>query len=571
MSLISKILLFGIVVFKLSAEDEININFKDLQIMDLVKITSKIIDKNILITENIKGNVDFVSNKPINKDELIKILGFVLEDKGYSLIQSDEMLRIINNMTSGTNKDTIIVELQNIDASDAKKNLEGIAKSKFNDKVETQKVSIIDNKDNNSLVIIGEKSNINYLARYIENVDSNSSLIKKEVKVFPLKNVDAVNVIKILDSIVGKKTYTDPNSKPLVSADEESNAIVIMGPADEVENISKLLEELDKEKGQVYVQARIIEVNDEVVNNIGVQYGIFGGTSGSNGLATFSSNLNGGSNAISLVKDVIGLDIPDIKSGLALGASLNLLKQNGALDVVSEPSILAVNNKESSIYVGEKISIQVSSSVTDGGTQRTNYQREDVGLTLKVKPRISSESKVTLEISTLLEGIKSTQTISGNPDTLKKEIKTTAILNNGESVIIGGLIENKNESTIQKVPVLGDIPVVGNLFTNDANTLKKNNLVVIITPYMIPKSKDITYVRNQLAELKGMEDKYLEDSLIRLKENAIKKKIENQKREEKITKLNNQLKDLNTKKSTSFIDEKTEHEKRIRELLGQGS
>jgi general secretion pathway protein D len=571
MKLISKILLFGIVVFKLSAEDEMNINFKDLQIMDLVKITSKIIDKNILITEEIKGNVDFISNKPINKDELIKILGFVLEDKGYSLIQSDEMLRIINNMTLGTNKDTVIVELQNIDANDAKKNLDAIAKSKFNDKVETQKVSIIDNKDNNSLVIIGEKSNINYLARYIKNVDSNSSLIKKEVKVFSLKNVDAINVIKILDSIVGKKTYTDANSKPLVSADEESNAIVVMGPSDEVENISKLLEELDKEKGQVYVQARIIEVNDEVVNNVGVQYGIFGGTTGSNGLATFSSNLNGGSNAISLVKDAIGLNIPDITSGLALGASLNLLKQNGALDVVSEPSILAVNNKESSIYVGEKISIQVSSSVTDGGTQRTNYQREDVGLTLKVKPRISSESKVTLEISTLLEGIKSTQTISGNPDTLKKEIKTTAILNNGESVIIGGLIENKNESTIQKVPVLGDIPVVGNLFTNDANTLKKNNLVVIITPYLIPKSKDITYVRNQLAELKGMEDKYLEDSLIRLKENAIKKKIETQKREEKITKLNNQLKDLNTKKSTSFIDEKTEYEKRIRELLGQGS
>jgi general secretion pathway protein D len=647
MRLISKILVVGMLVLNLSAGEKMNINFKDLKIMDLVKITSKIIDKNILITENINGNVDFISNKPVDKDELIKILGFVLEGKGYSLVQSDEMLRIvklnesansnvpvansspkddlywmvtevftvkdtdvdyiaskvrhliskdakmvtnkdsnalvitdfkdniatvkevINIMTSGANKDTVIVELTNIDATDAKKNLDAIAKSKFNEKVETQKVSVIDNKDNNSLVIIGEKSNINYLARYIRNVDSNSSLIKREVKVFSLKNVDAVNVIKILDSIVGKKTYTDPNSKPLVSADEESNAIVIMGPSDEVEYISKLLEELDKEKAQVYVQARIIEVNDEVVNNIGVQYGIFGGTSGSNGLATFSSSLNGGSNSIALVKDAIGLKIPDITSGLALGASLNLLKQNGALDVVSEPSILAVNNKESSIYVGEKISIQTSSSVTDGGTERTNYQREDVGLTLKVKPRISSESKVTLEISTLLEGIKSTQTTSGNPDTLKKEIKTTAILNNGESVIIGGLIENKNESTVQKVPVLGYIPLIGELFTNDSNTVKKNNLVVIITPYMIPKAKDITYVRNQLAELKGMEDKYLQDSLIRLKENAIKKKVEAKKREEKIADLNEQLKDLNSVKTTSAIDEKTEHEKRVKEILGQ--
>ncbi len=648
MRLISKILLIGVFVFTLNAEEKININFKDLKIMDLVKITSKIIDKNILITEDIKGNVDFVSNKPVNKDELIKILGFVLEDKGYSLVQSNEMLRIVklnesansnlpianntpkddlywmvtevftvkdadvdyvaskirhliskegklvtnkdsnalvitdfkdnistvkevvNIMTSGANKDTVIVELKNIDASEAKKNLDAIAKSKFNEKVETQKVSIIDNKDNNSVVIIGEKSNINYLARYIKNVDSNSSLIKREVKVFSLKNVDAVNVIKILDSIVGKKTYTDPNSKPLVSADEESNAIVVMGPSDELDYISKLVEELDKEKGQVYVQARIIEVNDELVDNIGVQYGIFGGTSGSNGLATFSSNLNGGDKSlITNVTNLIGLDIPNIKSGLALGASLNLLKQNGALDVVSEPSILAVNNKESSIYVGEKISIQTSSSVTDGGTERKNYQREDVGLTLKVKPRISSESKVTLEISTLLEGIKTTQTASGNPDTLKKEIKTTAILNNGESVIIGGLIENKNESTIQKVPLLGEIPIVGSLFTNDSTTMKKNNLVVIITPYMIPKAKDITYVRNQLAELKGMEDKYLEDSLIRLKEDAIKKKIDTQKREKKITELNNQLKELKSKDSNQVVDNKFDHEQRVKEVLGQ--
>ena len=173
-----------------------------------------------------------------------------------------------------------------------------------------------------------------------------------------------------------------------------------MGPSDEIDAIGSLVAELDKEKGQVYVLARIIEVNDELVNNIGVQYGIFGGTAGSNGLATFSSNLNGGT--VPSFK-VDGLTIPDIKSGLALGASLNLLKQNGALDVVSEPSILAVNNKESSIYVGEKISIKTSSSESSLSTTddriRNSYSREDVGLTLKVKPRISNDDKVTLDKS----------------------------------------------------------------------------------------------------------------------------------------------------------------------------
>ena len=648
MRLINKFLIAGLITFQLNATDDIvNINFKDLQIMDLIKITSKIIDKNILITEEIKGNVEFVSNKPVNKEDLVKILGYVLEDKGYSLVQNNDILRIIklnigansnvpvanlspkddlywmvtevftvrdadvdyvaskvrhliskdakmvtnkdsnalvitdfkdnietvknvvNIMTSGANKDTVIVELKNIDALEAKKNLEAIAKSKFNEKVETQKVSIVENKDNNSVVIIGEKGNINFLARYIKNVDEGSSLIKREVKVFSLKNVEAINVIKILESIVGKKTYTDPNKKPLISVDEESNAIVVMGPNDELEYISKLMDELDQEKAQVYVQARIIEVNDELVNQIGVQYGIFGAKSGSDGLATFSSSLNKGSIPSFSIE---GLNIPDITSGLALGASLNLLKQNGALDIVSEPSILAVNNKESSIYVGERISIKTSTSESSLSTSddriRSNYSREDVGLTLKVKPRISSEDKVTLEISTLLEGVKTTQTTSGNPDTLKKEIKTTAILNNGESVIIGGLIENKNESTEQKVPLLGDVPLIGNLFKNDSTTRTKKNLVVIVTPYMIPKAKDITYVRNQLSELKNLEDKYLEDSLIRLKEEAIKKKIDTQKREQKIAELNEQLKELNSTKEQK-VDSKTEHEQRVKQILGQ--
>ncbi len=178
-----------------------------------------------------------------------------------------------------------------------------------------------------------------------------------------------------------------------------------------------------------------------------------------------------------------------MSSGLALGASINLLKQSGALDIVSEPSILAINNKESSIYVGETISIKVSSSVTDGGTVKENFEREDVGLTLKVKPRISNETKVILDIETTLEGVKTTQTISGNADTSKKQIKTTAILNNGESVIIGGLIENKSEKTEQKVPVLGDVPLFGELFKNSVENAKKEQFSNNCNSLFNPKNK----------------------------------------------------------------------------------
>lgn len=466
-------------VSNLFCDDEININFKDMKVTDLVKITSKITQKNILLTQNIDETVDFIPTQKVTKDNLLQILDEVLEEKGYFLLDENGVLKV--------------------------------------KKVEVPKVEPL------------------------------------FTKIINLKNIDGANALKIVDNIVNKK-YKDKENKPFVSLDIESNSLVIVAIEDDLEQIKDLLKELDKEKAQVYVQAKIIEVNNELVNKIGISYGIINTNVRSDGLSAISSSLNGGSTAIQEAIETLGIGISDlnIKSGLALGASLNLLRQNGALDIVSEPSILALDNKESSIYVGEKISVQTSTSLTDGGTERSNYQREDVGLTLKVKPRIASDEKLTLEINTLLEGIKSTSVSAGpNPDTLKKEIKTTAILNNGESVIIGGLIENKNEIIEQKVPLLGDIPILGGLFKNDSTLNKKNNLVIIVTPYMIPKSKDITYIREKLSKLAKLEDKYLEDSL---------EFIENSKNKE--NKINKAVLDYEIK------DRDNEHKSKVKELLG---
>ncbi|APW66902.1 hypothetical protein LPB137_01305 [Poseidonibacter parvus] len=481
--------------------------------------------------------------------------------------------KVVNVMTYGAKKSIEIIRLDNIKADDAKKNLINVAKSIFNEKIETEKVSIISNADDNSLVIVGKNQNIKYLKKYIQNIDSNDSLVKRVVKVISLKNVEASNVIKIIDGIIGKKKYLDPNAKPLASVDEESNSIVLMGPSDEIDYIKALLSELDKEKAQVYVQARIIEVTNTLVDEIGIKYGILGGRTGSKGLGTFSSSLNGGS-SIAFTPGDIGLSIPTLTSGLALGASISLLDQDGALDIVSEPSILAINNKESSIYVGETISVKTSSTVSDAGTTNDNYSREDVGLTLKVKPRISNDNKVTLEITTVLEDVKTTETTSGNADTTKKEVLTTAIVKNGESVILGGLIEDKVESTESKVPVLGSIPLLGKLFTHDKTDSRKKSLVIIVTPYIIPKSKDLTYVRDKLSELKLLEDKYLKESLIRLKQ----KQIDNLKKEDlykaKMQELDKEYKDIKNQSNKALniqnedIDSRTEHEKRVAEILG---
>jgi general secretion pathway protein D len=294
-----------------------------------------------------------------------------------------------------------------------------------------------------------------------------------------------------------------------------------MGQKDELEYYKELVQKLDSDRQQVYVQARIIEVSEKGIKNVGLKYGLDGFQSGSGGLATFSSTLNGGTSSLGQVNQMGGLDLKTMTSGLALGVTVNLLNQNGAADIVSEPSLLCINNKQSSIYVGETRSIKTGTTTTTGGNISDNYVREDIGLTLKVKPRISNGDKVALEITTKMEDVGQTTT-NGQPNTTKKDITTTAIVNNGESIILGGYIKEKNEKTIDKIPLLGDLPLIGALFRNSFEVKDKINLVVIITPYIVPKTKDLTYVRNQLAELKVLEDKFTKDAILRLEKMKIK-------------------------------------------------
>ena len=250
---------------------------------------------------------------------------------------------------------------------------------------------------------------------------------------------------------------------------------------------------------------------------------------------------------------------------------INLLKENYALDIVSEPSILCINNQECSIYVGETISVKTSNTLSSGGLSKDSFKREDIGLSLKVKPRISNKNKVMLHIEAILEGVTNRVSVSGNPDTSKKEIKTTAIVNNGESVIIAGLIENKIEITNTKVPLLGDIPFFGNLFKNKNENKAQTSLVIIITPYIIPKSKDLSYVREQLSELKILERKYTKELELRLLKNKLKNKLQKQNFESELKKIKQALKyktdDNKEKKKENYFMK--ERRIKIDRLLGK--
>jgi general secretion pathway protein D len=170
--------------------------------------------------------------------------------------------------------------------------------------------------------------------------------------------------------------------------------------------------------------------------------------------------------------------------------------------------------------VGETKSFKTGQTTNTSGTTES-YKREEIGLRLKVKPRISN-NKIILQINTVLEDAKESTT-SENLDTSKKEVITTAILNNAESVIIGGLIKSKKFQTESGLPVLKDIPILGSLFKNEKYINDKINLVVIITPYIVPKDSTLSIIKSKVDYLQSLEDVYVNSLIKKLEEKRVEK------------------------------------------------
>jgi general secretion pathway protein D len=225
-----------------------------------------------------------------------------------------------------------------------------------------------------------------------------------------------------------------------------------------------------------------------------------------NSTTTYDKN----GNAITTNEPAFKFDSTD--KAFALGAALDLLQKNGAARLLSEPSVLCTNNKEAEIYVGQTMSILTQAQQSTSGVSNVvnNYSREDIGLTLKVKPRLSSNNQVTLEVETTIEDLDpSSEQIADRPTTTKRTVKTNAIVKNGEMIILGGLIKKAGGKGISKIPFLGDIPVLGELlFTHTSDVEREQNVVVYLTPYIVRKSGDLQKLKKMLAELEEVQIRY---------------------------------------------------------------
>ena len=426
---------------------------------------------------------------------------------------------LVYRLDSQKKKNIKFYTLVNSKVSTVLPKIKNIANSIYNQKMPSQKVDIFSDKSTNTLIIVSNKKIIKSLIAHVKKLDIKDEISQRTLHIVSLKNADSKALVKTLKSIIlskpepANKKIKKDTKKPTFTADEETNSLIIYASNEEFNEIKTLISALDAPRQQVFVSAKIVEISDSISSKIGAKYGILGGITNSSGLYSFSAALGSpDASAIAFDPTTIGLSIPTVTRGLALGASISLLSLSGAANVLSEPSLLCINNIESSIYVGKTESIITQGSVDQSTTDVTKntYTRQDIGLTLKVKPRISSDNKVFLHVKIVMEDVVP-GSIAGIPTTTKRDVETTAIVKNGESIIIGGLVKNKKGNTTSKIPLLGDIPILGQAFKYDEDTNDKISLLVVLTPYIINKSTQISSLRDMLSKINALEQKFVKN------------------------------------------------------------
>ena len=504
--------------------DKATIAIDGMEIGDFIKLVAKLSHKNIFVTENISGKISYAGDHPIRREDLFTLLQTTLEARGMTMIDSGAgYYSIVKNSEAASMNvpflpKSEIPQLQTQIFQLKYATAEPLAVKIKNYSSKNGKV--VASKESNALIVTDFPANIKEIHKLIDALDIRDETISNVTHLIQLKNADAKNLVTTLNTIISKMTLAPGQQPPSIASDDSTNSLIIISNDDLFKTLLPTIQGLDGDRQQVYVKARIIEINENMAHEVGVKYGLSGGTFGSGGIFSFNSTLGDGkTGAINLDPALLAnIQIPALSSGIALGASIALLNNNGAADILSEPSILCIDNQQSSIYVGKTESISSGTTLTGTGLTQSSYTRQDIGLTLKIKPRLSNDNKVLLAVETTLEDIDATNTNLQLPSTTKREVKTSAIVNNGESVIIGGLIKDKYDNSSSKVPLLGDIPFLGNLFKDRASSHEKIDLVIILTPYILDKSTDLATLRKQLTQLDAIEQRYIDDVVKNLKE-----------------------------------------------------
>ena len=456
----------------------------------------------------------------------------------------DKIRDIIERMDKSAVQKTDIIKLRYAVAEDVVRMLEQLNKSASKQAGSEKEVLLVADARTNSVLVSGdelERARLRNLVEYLDTPLEQSG----NVKVIYLQYAEATDLAEVLtrvmknisqlDTAEGAQAKSRSSKSATIEADEDTNALIITADADEMASLEAVIQRLDIRRAQVLVEAIIVEMEVIDGQELGLQWlfadndGVFGSNITSNdtrlgNIAGSQLSADGGdidegvdlgglAGALAAAGGVsLGWAQLD-NTGLSMTVILNALKETNNANILSTPSILTLDNQEAYITVGQQVPFVTGSFTNTGaggdGAQNPfqTIERENVGITLTVTPHINDGDSVVLDIMQEVSSLSGLSVAASDLITNERKIQTKVLAQDGQVVVLGGLIKDEVQDAQQKVPLLGDIPYLGRLFRSDAERVVKQNLMVFIRTTIIRDSEQLAgasaekyrYIRDQQA------------------------------------------------------------------------
>lgn len=467
----------------------------------------------------------------------------VITDYAENVKRIESIIRSIDQPTGG---DVQVIALQHASAIDVAQTIKGVVPetvASASSPGAAPKAAIAIDARTNSLIVRGDNpallSRIKALATSLDRPGAGAG----NIHVVYLRNAEAVKIAETLRGLLsgaeagrsassysaatsaapqsGATSTTGSSAAPaatapssIVQAYAPTNSLIITAPEPTYRALRSVIDKLDVRRAQVLVEALIVEVQTGRAAELGVQFQglsgigrdgrqVIGGTNFSTSPSTATS---GGTNIIGLAQNLAsigtGLNVGVVNGTITipgpngtnieilnLGVLARALEGDTGVNVLSTPNVLTLDNEEAKLLVGQNVPF-ITGSYTPSATSATNpfqtIERKDIGLTLKVKPQITEAGTVKLSIFQEVSSISRDATVKGaDLITNKRSLESTVLVDDGQIIVLGGLIQDDQQSSIDKVPLLGDIPFLGSLFKYESRSHRKTNLMVFLRPYVL--------------------------------------------------------------------------------------
>ncbi len=375
--------------------------------------------------------------------------------------------------------------------------------------------SIASDQRSNSILMTGDPGSRHRVRQLIAQLDQPLAA-SGITRVIYLNYLDAEEVLPILQGMSQTFQENEQNNSATestisITSSESANAIIMTAPVVILDLMADVIKQIDVRRPQVLVEAIIVEVSENFAENIGVEWNTnFANDDGIEAITNFGQrSADAEASEISLLGT--GLNLGFFRNG-SLRALIRALANERDANILSTPSILTLDNQEAEILVGSNVpfitgqSTGLSSSTSD---PFTTIERQDIGLTLKITPQINQDDAITLDVLQEIETISESTNVANDIVTDKRSIKTKVLVENENILVLGGLISDEQQIVENKVPFLGDLPLIGTLFKSTAETIAKRNLMVFIHPVIIDsedKSQGIT--ERNYNTLKSLREQY---------------------------------------------------------------